>query len=149
MTSPNSIPLFPSSSKIWSFGLAQPSWCFNLRPWLPRLYRRMTQVCRAKLGLTSEGVVKKTINKEGKRQVSEPQRMIVLNCLKLLDGVRATSSQIRSGGKRLKETGLYPKEFASTVVSFHTGHKVGFPNIVAMFIQIEASDSTRTHLLAK
>lgn len=40
----------------------------------------------------------------------------------------------------MKETGLYPKEFATTVVSFHMGYKVGFPNIVARFIQIETSD---------
>ena len=83
----------------------------------------MTRVCRAKLGLTSEGVVKKTINKEGKRQVLEPQWLKLLANWSLF---RATCSQIRSGGKRLKETGLYPKQFAETVVHFHIGHKVGF-----------------------
>ena len=47
---------------------------------------------------------------------------------------RATCSQIRSGGKRLKETGLYPKQFAETVVHFHIGHKVGFQIRVVVYI---------------
>ena len=47
---------------------------------------------------------------------------------------RATCSQIRSGGKRLKETGLYPKQFAETVVHFHIGHKVGFQIRVVVYL---------------
>ena len=94
----------------------------------------MTQVCRKKLGLTSEGVVIKTINKAGKRNVSEPQQ--IQNCYAGVCFIRVACSQIRSGGKRLKETGLYPKEFAEAVVNFHIGHKVGFQIYTVLLSQL-------------
>ena len=46
----------------------------NLRPWVPRLYLKLSMTLRSKLKLSSEGVtIKKVDPKTGKKSVSIPQ----------------------------------------------------------------------------
>lgn len=42
------------------------------RPWAYKLYRRLTKADKTRLGLTSNGVVKKTIKADGSTSVSDP-----------------------------------------------------------------------------
>lgn len=86
----------------------------------------MTRICREKLGLTSEGVVKKTINKEGKRQVSEPQWMKLLAgwSLKKLKSYMQ-SDQVR--WKTLEGNWIVPQRVRNYCGQLSHGLQGGFP----------------------
>ena len=81
-----------------SVALAGTSLGDGLRPWISKLFKKLTRKRKLKLGLSSAGVVRKYVDRAGKRRVQ--------------------------GGAKLKETGEYPLKFCRTVSKWHLKLKV-------------------------
>jgi hypothetical protein len=73
--------------------LLVPYWGHRLRPWISKLFKKLTRKRKQKLGLSSAGVVRKYVDRAGKKRIQ--------------------------GGAKLKETGAYPLKFCRTVSKWH------------------------------
>ena len=80
-------------SQVGPSSLLVPYWGHRLRPWISKLFKKLTRKRKQKLGLSSAGVVRKYVDRAGKKRIQ--------------------------GGAKLKETGAYPLKFCRTVSKWH------------------------------
>lgn len=120
----------------WNSELSWAPYTFQPRPWIPRLFLRMTAGLRNKL--SSEGVTVKRVDpKTGKKTVSDTQLIVYKNChvwtyscnghdavpiismISIMIYPYPAMIQLRSGGPKLKSTEEYPVGFGRTLALRH------------------------------